>query len=249
MRLQGKVALITGAGRGIGRAIALLFAQEGAKVAINYSKSEKEALSLVEEIRRLGGVAMTVKADVSKPDEVKNMVQKVLQEYGKIDILVNNAGIVISKPFLETTEEIWDRTIDINLKGTYLCSKEVAPLMLGQGKGKIINIASVSGLAQRSALGNVPYAASKAGVIGLTRSLAVNLGPYVNVNAICPGVIETDMTASLPAEYTRMRVEETPLKRTGKPEEVAMAALFLASEDSDFITGEVITVAGGRGMR
>ncbi|MEM3381588.1 MAG: SDR family NAD(P)-dependent oxidoreductase, partial [Candidatus Bathyarchaeia archaeon] len=115
MRLQGKVALITGAGRGIGRAIALLFAQEGAKVAINYSKSEKEALSLAEEIRRLGGVAMTVKADVSKPDEVKNMVQKVLQEYGKIDILVNNAGIVISKPFLETTEEIWDRTIDINL--------------------------------------------------------------------------------------------------------------------------------------
>ncbi|MEM2841654.1 MAG: SDR family NAD(P)-dependent oxidoreductase, partial [Candidatus Bathyarchaeia archaeon] len=180
---------------------------------------------------------------------VRNMVQRVVQEYGKIDILVNNAGIVISKPFLETTEEIWDRTIDINLKGTYLCSKEVAPLMLGQGKGKIINIASVSGLAQRSALGNVPYAASKAGVIGLTRSLAVNLGPYVNVNAICPGVIETDMTASLPAEYTRMRIEETPLKRTGKPEEVAMAALFLASEDSDFITGEVITVAGGRGMR
>ena len=248
-RLQGKIALVTGASRGIGRAIAKLFAEEGAKVVINYSRSEKEAASLAEEIKQQGGEALLVKADVSQAQEVKEMIKKVADEFGRIDILVNNAGILIQSPFLESTEEMWDTMVDVNLKGSYLCAKEVAPLMLKQKSGKIINISSVSGLAQKSALGNVPYAASKAGVIGLTRSLAVNLGPTINVNAICPGLVETDMSASLPPERRRIPVEEAPLQRIGRPEEIASAALFLASEESDFITGEAITVSGGRGMR
>lgn len=249
MRLQGKVALVTGAGRGIGRAMAGLFAEEGAKVVINYSRSEKEASSLAEEIKKRGGEALLVKADVSRSEEVEEMVRRTLERFGRIDILVNNAGIAIQAAFLDSTEEMLDKTISTNLKSAYLCSKEVAPVMLRQKRGKIINIASVSALAQRSALLNTPYAASKAGVIGLTRSLAVNLAPEINVNAMCPGVIETDMTAYLTPEMRRMRIEETPLKRTGKPEEIARAALFLASDESDFITGEILTVAGGRGMR
>ena len=248
-RLQGKIALVTGASRGIGRAIAKLFAEEGAKVVINYSRSEKEAASLAEEIKQQGGEALLVKADVSQAQEVKEMIKKVADEFGRIDILVNNAGILIQSPFLESTEDMWDTMMAVNLKGSYLCAKEVAPLMLKQKSGKIINISSVSGLAQKSALGNVPYAASKAGVIGLTRSLAVNLGPTINVNAICPGLVETDMSASLPPERRRIPVEEAPLQRIGRPEEIASAALFLASEESDFITGEAITVSGGRGMR
>jgi len=249
MRLQGKVALVTGASRGIGRATAKLLAQEGAKVAVNYTRSEKEAQSLAEEINKQGGEVLLVKADVSKADEVKGMVQKTVERFGRIDILVNNAGVIIVSPFLDLTEEMWDKMVDVNLKGPYLCSKEVAPMMLNQKKGKIINISSVSGLAQRTALGNVAYAAAKAGVIGLTRSLAVNLSPHINVNAVSPGLTETDMAASLPPERNRMVIEETPLKRIGKPEDLAYAVLFLASDESDFITGEVITVSGGRGMR
>ncbi len=177
------------------------------------------------------------------------MVEKTIEKFGRIDILVNNAGILVPATFLDSTEEMWDRMMDVNLKGSYLCAKEVAPIMLNQKRGKIINIASVSGLPQKSALGNVPYAASKAGVIGLTRALAVNLGPHLNVNAICPGLIETDMSASLPPERRRIPIEEAPLQRNGKPDEIAYAALFLASQESDFITGEIITVSGGRGMR
>jgi len=249
MRLKGKVAIVTGAGRGIGRAVARLFAQEGAKVVINYSRSERGAQDLADEIRRGGGEVLLVKADVSKADEVKMMVQKTVEKFGRVDILVNNAGILVPAGFLDSTEEMWDKTIDINLKGTYLCSKEVAPIMLNQKKGKIVNIASVCGLAQLTALGNTPYVASKAGVIGLTRSLAVNLGPNINVNAISPGVIETDMVAFFTPERKNMIISETPLKRTGRPEEIASATLFLASDESDFITGEVLTVSGGRGMR
>ncbi len=249
MRLKGKVAIVTGAGRGIGNAIAQIFAQEGAKVVLNYNRSEKEASSLADDIRRKGGEVLLMKADVSKTDDVKNMVQKAIAKFGRIDILVNNAGMLFPAAFMDSTEEMWDKTIDVNLKGAYLCSKEVAPIMLNQKKGKIVNISSVCGLAQKSALGNTPYAVSKAGVIGLTRSLAVNLGPTINVNAICPGVIDTDMVAFFTPERKKMIVEETLLKRIGKPEDVAKAALFLASDESDFITGEIVTVGGGRGMR
>lgn len=249
MKLQSKVAIVTGAGRGIGRAIAKNFASEGAKVVINYSKSEKESQSLAEEIKNDGGMALVVKADISKTTDVQKMVKKTMDEFGRIDILVNNAGVLIPARFLDSTEEMWDMTIDVNLKGSYLCSKEVATIMLDQKKGKIINISSVCGLAQKTALGNTPYVASKAGVIGLTRSLAVNLGPTINVNAIAPGVIDTDMVSFFPPERMNAIIDETPVKRIGKPEEIAAAALFLASNESDYITGEVITVSGGRGMR
>jgi len=249
MRLQGKVALITGAGRGIGRAITELFSREGAKVVINYSKSEKEATELAAIIRNRGGEALALKADVSKCDEVRRMVQATVEKFGRIDILVNNAGIMISTKFPESTEDAWNKTIGVNLKGVYLCSREVAAIMLKQKRGKIVNISSISGLAERTAIMNVPYAASKAGVIGLTRSLALNLGPNVNVNGLCPGWTDTDMSTQHSSEWKRFVTDQTILKRTGKPEEIAYGALFLASDESDFITGELLTVSGGRGMR
>lgn len=252
MKLHRKVALVTGASRGIGRAVAELFAQEGAKVVINYNGSEDEALRLADQIRQKGGDALTFKADVSKPEQVKNMVATIFETCGRIDILVNNAGILIAAGFLDSTEEIWSKTIDVNLKGAYLCSKEVAPIMLNQKKGKIINMASNSGLAYVSAVGNTPYAVSKAGLIGLTRSLAVNLAPNINVNAICPGWIDTDMTAQEEKTEPQRRgtvIAESLLKRTGRPEEIASAALFLASDESNFITGEALIVSGGRPIR
>lgn len=249
MRLNGKVALITGASRGIGHSMAELFAQEGAKVAINFYKSEKEASDLTDEIRKRGGEAIAIKADVSNINDIKKMIQTTLEKFGTIDILVNNAGIILSAAFLDCTDEVWDKTMDVNLKGAFLCSREVAPIMLEKKKGKIINISSASGLAERSAVGNTPYAVSKAGLIGLTRSLAVNLGPYINVNAICPGLTETDMAASLKPERRRKPIEESIVRRIGKPEEIANAALFLASDESDFITAEIMTVAGGRAIR
>ena len=249
LRLKGKVALITGASRGIGRETAKLFAKEGAKVVINYCNSEKKAISVAEEIKEKGGEAIVLKADVSKVDEVKEMVQKTVENFKRIDILVNNAGIGPHAAFLDCSDDIWNRTMEVNLKGPFLCSKEVAPIMLKQKKGKIINISSTSGLAERSALGNTPYTVSKAGVIGLTRALAVNLGPNINVNVICPGLTDTEMAAALKPERRRKPIEESLVKRIGKPEEIAYAALFLASDESNFITSEILTVAGGRAIR
>ncbi|MCW3974692.1 MAG: 3-oxoacyl-ACP reductase FabG [Candidatus Bathyarchaeota archaeon] len=249
MKLDEKVALITGASRGIGRAISKTFALEGAKVAINYNKSEKDALSLAEEIKDQSGKTLLVKADVSKSDEVKRMVRKTVENFDRIDILVNNAGILIPVTFLDTTEQIWDKTMEINIKGAFLCSKEIAPIMLNQGKGKIINIASISGLAERAAVRDTAYVVSKSALIGLTRSLAVNLGPDISVNAICPGLTDTDMATSLGHERVRVGVEESILKRIAKPEDIARTALFLASDDSDIITGEILTLAGGKAMR
>ena len=249
MRLQGKSALVTGAGKGIGLAIAKLFAQEGAKVAINYHSSSQAALTLIREVKKQGSQALAIKADVSRIDEVKKMVQLTVEKFDTIDILVNNAGIMMPAAFLDCTEEIWDMTLAINLKGAYLCSREVAPIMLRQGKGRIVNISSLAGLAERTSLRNTAYTVSKAGIIGLTRSLTVNLGPTINVNAICPGFIDTDMSASLSPDRRMKAIEDSPLKRTGTPEEIAQTALFLVCDDSNFITGEIFTVSGGIGMR
>lgn len=249
MKLDKKVALITGGSRGIGRAISKTFALEGAKVAINYNKSEKDALSLAEEIKSQSGKTLLVKADVSKSNEVKKMVQKIVKNFNRIDILVNNAGILIPAIFLDTSEAIWDKTMEVNIKGAFLCSKEIAPIMLNQRKGKIINIASISGLAERTAVRDTAYVVSKTALIGFTRSLAVNLGPDINVNAICPGLTDTDMATSLGYERVRAGVEESILKRIAKPEDIARTALFLASDDSDIITGEILTLAGGKAMR
>ncbi len=248
MRLKAKVAIVTGASRGIGSAIARRFAQEGAKVVINYNQSEEKASQLAEEIKKNGGEAIILKADVSRQDEVKQLVSKTVDRYGRVDILVNNAGVLFQNTFLDATEEVWDTTIDINLKGAYLCSKEVAPIMLNQKKGKIINISSNSGLYHPSAMRFVEYVASKAGMNGLTKALALKLGPYINVNAICPGWIKTEMTATTDAELEKRIIEETAMKRFGTPEEVASAALYLASDESNYVTGETLLVAGGRGM-
>jgi len=248
MRLEGKVTIVTGASRGIGNAIAKRFAMEGSRVVVNYNHSRSQALRLVKEIQEAGGEAIMVRADVSEPRDVRRLVKKTVEAYGRVDILVNNAGVLFEKTFLDAPDDVWDKTIDINLKGAYLCSREVAPLMLAQKRGKIINISSNSGAYHPSAMTLVEYTTSKAGMNGLTKALALKLGPYVSVNAILPGRIETDMTATVTPESARAVVEETPLKRLGTAEEVANAAVYLASDESDFVTGELHMVTGGRGM-
>jgi 3-oxoacyl-[acyl-carrier protein] reductase len=248
MRLSGQISIVTGASRGIGYAIAKRFAEEGATVVINYNSSKAGATKLLREIKKSGGEGFIVKADVSNPKEVKDMVKKTLRKYGRIDILVNNAGVMFPVTFLDASDDIWDKTIDINLKGAYLCSKAVAPAMLEQQHGKIINISSNSGLYHPSAMRFVEYVTSKAGMNGLTKALALKLGPHVNVNAICPGWIKTDMVAATDPELERAILNETALKRYGTPLEVANAAVYLASSESDFVTGELHLVAGGRGM-
>jgi len=250
MRLKDKVAIVTGASRGIGRGIAKKFAEEGAKVVVNYNTSKNEAASLGEEIKKMGRDVLIVQADVSKADQVKNMVRKTVERFGRVDVLVNNAGTLVpANSFLESTEEGWDKTLDVNLKGAYLCSKEVALIMLKQKKGKIINISSISGLYDKLGMGFVDYVSSKAGIIGLTRALAVHLGPTINVNAIAPGTVETEIVAALPAEVKQRMRDEALAKRLGTPEDMAYAAVYLASDESDFVTGEVLTVSGGRGIR
>jgi 3-oxoacyl-[acyl-carrier protein] reductase len=246
-KLKGKVAIVTGASRGIGRAIAKKLAEEGARVVVNYNSSSKEAEDLQREITESGGEALLFKADVSISRDVQSMVEATIAKFGRVDILVNNAGIIFRKRILESTEEEWDRTLDVNLKSVYLCSKAVAPIMIRQKRGKIVNISSISGVNSPPSAMEVPdYTASKAGVIGLTRALAVDLAPTVNVNVVCPGAIETDMLAQMSEQARSGRMAETPLKRFGRPEEIAAAVLYLASDDSDFVTGETLVVSGGR---
>jgi len=242
------VAVVTGAGRGIGQAIAETFAAEGARVAVGYNTTREGALGVVGRIKKRGGKAIAVKVDVTKPAEVSRMVSTVVDEFGTIDVLVNNAGVLIPAEFRDITSGDWDRVVDTNLKGAFLCSQAVAPLMLKKG-GRIINIASISGLAQPSGMASVSYVASKAGLIGLTRAMALHLGPKVNVNAVAPGTVETEMTKFLTKSEVQGMVDESFTKRLGKPEEVAYACVFLASDEASWITGEVLTVSGGRGMR
>lgn len=246
--LAGKVAIVTGASRGIGRAVAERFASQGAKVVINYVSNEGEARDVVSRIESDGGEATPLRADVSSSSDVKHLVAATVDRFGTVDILVNNAGIMISKAALDATEEDWDRTIDINLKGAYLCSKEVAPIMQRRKGGKIINMSSNSGLYHPSAMRFTEYVVSKAGLNGLTKALALAWGPYITVNAICPGWIKTEMVEGTDPEVEQRILAETALGRWGTPDEVAGAALFLASKDAGFITGELLIVAGGRGM-
>jgi 3-oxoacyl-[acyl-carrier protein] reductase len=247
-RLAGRVAIVTGASRGIGREIAELFAAHGARVAVNYEHGAAGAGAVVEGITRSGGDAIAVQADVSRSEDVARLVAETVERYGAVDILVNNAGVMFTKPVLETTEEEWDRTIDVNLKGAYLCSKAVAPLMIERGNGRIINMSSNSGLYHPSAMRFTEYVVSKAGMNGLTKAMALAFGPQITVNAICPGWIRTDMVAEIDEETQERILAETALRRWGTPRDVADAALFLASDDAAFITGELLIVAGGRGM-
>jgi 3-oxoacyl-[acyl-carrier protein] reductase len=246
MNLQGKVALITGGGTGIGRGIGLSFAREGAGVVVNYSRSEKEANATVQEIRDLGVPSLAIKADVSQDAQARAMVDKVMKECGRLDILVNSAGTTtfVNAADLEgLTEEMWDRTLAVNLKGTFFCCRAVVPAMKKHGGGSIINISSIAG---PTGIGSsMAYSASKAGVICLTKSLARTLAPEIRVNTIAPGFVDTRWTANWP-EFKKMNEEATPMKRVAKPADIAVAALYLVH--SDFVTGQVITVDGGKSM-
>jgi 3-oxoacyl-[acyl-carrier protein] reductase len=247
-RLAGKVAIVTGASRGIGKAIALRFADEGARVVVNYQHKAAEAEAVVETIRQAGGDAFAVAADVSSSADVGRMVDAAMARYGRIDVLVNDAGVMVAKGLFETTEDDWDLTIDVNLKGAYLCSKAVAPIMIRQEGGTIINMSSNSGLYHPSAMRFTEYVVSKAGMNGLTKAMALALGPHVTVNAICPGWIRTDMVEIIEPEVQQRILDETALRRWGTPDDVASSAVFLASDEAAFITGELLIVAGGRGM-
>lgn len=247
MKLLDKIAIVTGASSGIGREIAIQFAKEGAKVVINYSSNEKSAVEVRSEIQNLGGEAMLYKCDVANLSEVEKMIEKVIEEYKRIDILVNNSGITRDNLLMRMEEQDFDAVIDINLKGTFNTLKCISRYMIKQKKGKIINMASVVGITGNAGQSN--YAASKGGVIALTKSIAKEFATRnINVNAIAPGYIETRMTEVLSDKLKEEIVSKIPMKRVGKPEEIAKVALFLASEDSNYITGQVINVDGGMVM-
>ena len=247
-RLAGKVAIVTGASRGIGKAIAVRLADEGARVVVNYRERAAEANAVVAGIRAAGGDAIAIAADVSSAADVQRLVDLTMERYGRIDVLVNDAGVMVAKGLFETTEDDWDLTIDINLKGAYLCSKAVAPIMIRQEGGTIINMSSNSGLYHPSAMRFTEYVVSKAGMNGLTKAMALALGPHVTVNAICPGWIRTDMVEIIEPEVQQRILDETALGRWGTPDDIAASAVFLASDEAAFITGELLIVAGGRGM-
>ena len=247
-RLAGKVAIVTGASRGIGRAVAERFAAEGSSVVVNYTQGAANANAVVAGIQAAGGTAIAVQADVSRSTDVVRLVEQTLDRFGRIDVLVNNAGVMVAKGVLETSEADWDVTIDVNLKGAYLCSKAVAPVMIRQGSGSIVNMSSNSGLYHPSAMRFTEYVVSKAGMNGLTKAMALALGPQVRINAICPGWIRTDMVEEIDPAIQQRILEETALKRWGTPDDVASSAVFLASDEASFITGELLIVAGGRGM-
>ncbi len=243
LKLTGKVALVTGAAQGIGRAIALLLARNGADIVvsdINLEKAEETA----KEVRAIGPKAMAVKVDVANLSDVDRMVAGILEKLAKIDILVNNAGITRDKLILRMTEEDWDAVLGVNLKGTFNCTKAVVRHMAKQRSGKIVNIASVVG--EMGNAGQANYSASKAGVIGLTKTIAREYAQRgINVNAIAPGYIETPMTEALPEKAKEELKKLIPMERLGKPEDVAEAVLFLVSEESSYVTGQVLNVNGG----
>ncbi|MFZ2456931.1 MAG: 3-oxoacyl-ACP reductase family protein [Candidatus Altiarchaeia archaeon] len=245
--LKDKVVLITGAGRGIGRVVALLAAENHAKVIINYNRSEKEAAKVAEEIKNKGLEAMAMKADVSNENEVRAMFDSIRDKFDRLDVIVNNAGIMKGNMLMLTKTEEYDEINDINAKGTFLCMRYASKLMLKQKSGKIINLTSIIGT--NGEKGYAAYSASKAAVIGMTLSAAKELGALgITVNAIAPGFIDTDMTSGLKEEIKQDIIKNIALKRIGKPEDVAKAILFLSSGQSDYITGQVIGVDGGQIM-
>lgn len=243
-RLEGKIALVTGGGRGIGAAIARKLAEEGAAVIINYSHSEAAAKEVADGIMEKGGQAETVGCDVSDMKAVDAMIKSIIKEHGRLDILVNNAGITRDNLMMRMSEEEFDDVIRTNLKGCFCCIKSVSRYMLKQRSGRIINISSVVGLHGNG--GQANYAASKAGIIGLTKSAAKELASRgVTVNAIAPGFIKTDMTDVLPEEVKNKMLSDIPLGSFGETEDIAGTVLFLSLDDARYITGQVISVDGG----
>jgi NAD(P)-dependent dehydrogenase (short-subunit alcohol dehydrogenase family) len=247
VRLSGKTSIVTGARRGIGHAIALALAREGSNVVVS-DISEADCQKVVDEIEGLGSKGLALKCDVSSSTEVEDMVQKTVTEFGKVDILVNNAGIIAYKPFLEITEEEWDKTLSVNLKGQFLCARAAAREMLKSNWGRIINIASISSGGCGIAFPLIAhYTVSKGGVVALTEALALELTPRgINTNAICPGAIDTDMAKGAKESGQLQQVlARVPKGRLGRPEEIASLAVFLASEESDYISGAAIVIDGG----
>jgi len=246
--MSNKTVLVTGAGKGIGRAIALAFAQSGARVAINDHEIPEDLSELLGQCTEAADEAIFCQADVSQADAVAEMVAQVSDELGTIDVLVNNAGISRPKPFLELTEADWNQTLDINLKSVFLCSQQVLPAMQEKGEGCIINIASELGYLGRAEF--APYTASKGGIITLTRSLAREFAPTIRINAIAPGPCDTEMLHSEINTPEQMEQElDIPMQRFGRPEEIAATAVFLASEHAGFYCGDVLSPNGGSLMR
>jgi len=244
MQLKGRTALVTGASRGIGRAIALALAQEGADVAVNYVSSERQAKEVVDLIGTMGRKAMLAQADVADFPDTFRMAQDVLREFGHLDILINNAGINSDKTFVKMDHASWRKVLAINLDGVFNCTKVFLDQMLKQNYGRVVNITSVIG--QIGNFGQANYAASKAGVAAFTKSLAKELaGKGITVNAVAPGFIETEMVEGIPERVRNKLLDQIPLKRFGRAEEVARSVIFIVSSDGDYITGAELSINGG----
>ncbi len=249
MRLKDKIALVTGSSRGVGRAVALGFAKEGAAVVINYTSNEKAASEVVDQIRAMGSKAISVKADVARKSDVGDLVSAAVETFGRLDILVNNAGFTRPAMMIKMTEEDWDQVVDIHLKGAFLCSQAAAIHMKEQKGGKIINVMSVAGLV--GTVGQVNYSAAKGGILSMTKSIARELARYnICVNVISLGIVATDMTEKIRSDekLREIYMNRILLRRFAEPEDISPAFVFLASDESNYITGQLLCVDGGYGM-
>ena len=245
MNFKNKVVLVTGSSHGIGKATIIEFAKKGCNVIINYNQSKKEALALKKQIESLYPIkVLAIKADISNEEEVINMINKIISTFGRIDILVNNAGIAIDTTFEDKTKENFQKILDVNLIGTFLVSKYASIYMIEQKHGKIINVSSTNGIDTYYPY-SLDYDASKAGLISLTHNLSKQLAPYVNVNCVCPGWVNTPMNNDLDSEYIKEEIAKINLRRFARPEEIAKVILFLASEDASYVNNAIIRVDGG----
>lgn len=249
MKLKDKIALVTGSSRGVGRGVALGFAKEGAKVVVNYTSNEKAANEVVGAIQSMGSKAIAVKADVAQASDVEKLVSAAIETYGRLDILVNNAGFTRPALMLKMTEEEWDQVVDIHLKGAFLCSQTAGRQMKEQNSGKIINVTSVAGLV--GTVGQINYSAAKGGILSMTKSIARELARYnVCANVISLGIVATDMSEKIRTDekLKEIYMNRILLKRFAEPEDIAPAFVFLSSDDSNYITGQLLCVDGGYGM-